>query len=148
LGSSLASQAFTSLDSLDFDSIHSFGNDFFNFVSMYTLNLLLAAALAAPLSAKPILQKRSFVHHVRRSHDHTHPAAGSNAVYHAFRKHGFDMTGMKQVSTGAPVVRAAQQAGTGSVTNQPANGAAEYVSPVSVGGQTLVLDFDTGSSDL
>jgi hypothetical protein len=115
---------------------------------MYTLNLLLAAALAAPLSAKPILQKRSFAHHVRRSHNHTQPATGSNAVFRAFRKYAFDLGDMQYVSTGAPVVRAAQQAGTGSVSNQPANGAAEYVSQVAVGGQTLVLDFDTGSSDL
>lgn len=117
---------------------------------MHALDLLLlTAALAGPVAGKPVLKKRSFTHHVRRSPQHSHPAVGGNAVFHSFRKYNFDMSGRKFVDTG--VVRAAAgtgTAGTGSVANQPANGAAEYVSPVTIGGQTLVLDFDTGSSDL
>jgi hypothetical protein len=110
---------------------------------MYALSLFIALA-----AASPIIQKRSFVHHVRRSAPPPHPAVGANAVFHAFRKHGFDLGDMKFVDTGAPVVRAAQQAGTGDVTNQPANNAAEYLSLVTIAGQPLSLDFDTGSSDL
>jgi aspergillopepsin I len=117
---------------------------------MHALDLLLlAAALAGPVAGKPVLKKRSFKHHVRRSHNHAHPAAGGNAVFHSFRKYNFDLGDKKFVDTG--VVRAAAATGsasTGSVANQPANNAAEYVSPVTIGGQTLVLDFDTGSSDL
>ncbi|KAL6863610.1 aspartic peptidase domain-containing protein [Trichoderma novae-zelandiae] len=36
----------------------------------------------------------------------------------------------------------------GSVTNTPEGNDVEFLSPVSIGGQTLNLDFDTGSSDL
>lgn len=37
---------------------------------------------------------------------------------------------------------------TGSVTNTPEGNDVEFLSPVTIGGQTLNLDFDTGSSDL
>ena len=36
----------------------------------------------------------------------------------------------------------------GSVTNTPTNNDAEFLSPIIVGGQTMMVDFDTGSSDL
>src|ERR1700761_8128407 len=39
-------------------------------------------------------------------------------------------------------------AADGSVTATPAQYDAEYLCPVTIGGQTLNLDFDTGSSDL
>lgn len=38
--------------------------------------------------------------------------------------------------------------GTGLVVTTPEQGDVEYLSPVSIGGQTLNLDFDSGSSDL
>lgn len=38
--------------------------------------------------------------------------------------------------------------GTGVVTATPEQGDIEYLSPVTIGGQTLNLDFDSGSSDL
>ncbi|KAJ9627812.1 hypothetical protein H2203_003030 [Taxawa tesnikishii (nom. ined.)] len=37
---------------------------------------------------------------------------------------------------------------TGEVSATPVDNAAEYISPVTIGGQQLNLDFDTGSSDL
>ncbi|CAJ2512565.1 Uu.00g055800.m01.CDS01 [Anthostomella pinea] len=39
-------------------------------------------------------------------------------------------------------------AGTGLVINTPEAGDVEYLSPVNIGGQTLNMDFDSGSSDL
>ncbi|KIH92646.1 aspergillopepsin I [Sporothrix brasiliensis 5110] len=45
-------------------------------------------------------------------------------------------------------VAAAVGSGVGIVTNTPTSGDVEYLSPVSIGGQTLNMDFDTGSSDL
>jgi hypothetical protein len=38
--------------------------------------------------------------------------------------------------------------GVGVVVNNPTSGDTEYLSPVTIGGQTLVMDFDSGSSDL
>ena len=37
---------------------------------------------------------------------------------------------------------------TGNVTNTPEDGDVEFLSPITVGGQEMVMDFDTGSSDL
>lgn len=39
-------------------------------------------------------------------------------------------------------------AGTGVVTATPEQGDVEYLSPISIGGQTMNMDFDSGSSDL
>lgn len=49
--------------------------------------------------------------------------------------------------TGTASVSAATN-GTGIVTATPEQGDVEYLAPISVGGQTMVMDFDTGSSDL
>ncbi len=38
--------------------------------------------------------------------------------------------------------------GSGMVTATPVDGDLEYLAPISIGGQTIVMDFDTGSSDL
>ena len=37
---------------------------------------------------------------------------------------------------------------TGNVTNTPEDGDVEFLAPITVGGQKMVMDFDTGSSDL
>lgn len=37
---------------------------------------------------------------------------------------------------------------TGNVVNKPVSGDLEFLSPISVGGQVMMMDFDTGSSDL
>lgn len=43
---------------------------------------------------------------------------------------------------------AANGTGTGIVTATPEQGDVEYLSPISIGGQTMNMDFDSGSSDL
>jgi len=48
----------------------------------------------------------------------------------------------------APVDVSNAAAADGSVTATPEQYDAEYLCPVTIGGQTLNLDFDTGSSDL
>lgn len=45
-------------------------------------------------------------------------------------------------------VKAAGPQSTGKVTATPVNGDVEYLSPISIGGQMIDFDFDTGSSDL
>lgn len=102
--------------------------------------LLIVSLLAADTIAAPHIQKRSFVHHVKRSINRRDPATGPNAMLKAYAKYGFSTVGRATNSTAA--------AGTGTVAAAPEPNNAEYLSPVNIGGQTVTLDFDTGSSDL
>lgn len=52
------------------------------------------------------------------------------------------------VSAAANTTTAAAAPGTGLVAATPEQGDVEYLAPVNIGGQTLNLDFDSGSSDL
>lgn len=51
-------------------------------------------------------------------------------------------------STGATTGATNSTAGSGVVTATPEQGDTEYLAPISIGGQTMVMDFDSGSSDL
>ncbi|MCJ1367510.1 hypothetical protein MMC16_006643 [Acarospora aff. strigata] len=113
--------------------------------SLVLATLWLTAALAAPApsgpEAGPEIKGRSFkVDRVRRS---DHKRNGPLALRRAFKKYGW--------SVPPSVAKAAAQAGGGQTGEVPAQGErndAEYLSPVNIGGQTLMLNFDTGSSDL
>ncbi|QDS73141.1 hypothetical protein FKW77_001759 [Venturia effusa] len=107
--------------------------------------LLTVSLLAADTIAAPHIQKRSFVHHVKRSINRRDPTVGPNAMLKAYAKYGFTTVGRANNSTAAP---AAAGEGGGTVGAIPEANAAEYLSPVNIGGQTVTLDFDTGSSDL
>jgi hypothetical protein len=111
--------------------------------------LLVLAAVFSETLATPTptrtLQKRSFKHVVRRAPiDKTHPMAGPDAMLKAYKKFGFNI----QSRQAAPAPPANGSASAGKVGAIPEPNAAEYLSPVTIGGQTLNLDFDTGSSDL
>jgi hypothetical protein len=116
--------------------------------TMHSLQqLIFLSALLANIvlgSPTPQLQKRSFTHVVRRRLPGNGPTAGLNAIQQAYRKYGFDLPS-DMVGASDKAVAGAQ---IGSVAANPEPNAAEYLSPVSIGGQTLNLDFDTGSSDL
>lgn len=107
---------------------------------LFIVSLLAASAIAAPAN----IQKRSFVHHVKRTINRRDPGVGPDAMLKAYRKFGFQLVGRAANTTAAP----AAGAGTGTVVAAPEPNAAEYLSPVNIGGQTVTLDFDTGSSDL
>ncbi|CAK7204686.1 hypothetical protein SEUCBS139899_007445 [Sporothrix eucalyptigena] len=61
---------------------------------------------------------------------------------------GTNTTGTTTATTTNTTVDATTGSGVGIVTNTPTSGDVEYLSPVTIGGQTLNMDFDTGSSDL
>jgi hypothetical protein len=119
--------------------------------------LLAAVVLAAPTVQVRGLKKRSF--QVPRSLNRAHPRGlnGYDAVKKvAFKynmknlKEGFISFTKSELISGAGGVNKAANAtnGTGTVAANPEQNAALFLSPVDVGGQTLNLDFDSGSSDL
>jgi len=67
----------------------------------------------------------------------------SSAVAGAAKATG---TGAASAATTGGVSAAAN--GTGIVTATPEQGDVEYLAPITIGGQTMVMDFDSGSSDL
>lgn len=117
-----------------------------SFQQLIFLTALFATVVfSSPTPTKP-LQKRSFTHVVRRKNHSNNPKAGINAMTQAYRKFGFDMPpAMASASISSKVVTGSE---SGQVAADPEPNAAEYLSPVIIGGQTLTMDFDTGSSDL
>ncbi|KAG9953633.1 aspartyl protease, partial [Aureobasidium melanogenum] len=103
------------------------------------------AAIAAVAVASPV-EPRASVGNVKFSvpqvaTGNTKVAAPAIALAKAIHK-----TGGTPPSVVQQAAAAAQQSGT--VTANSYNGDSEYLCPVSVGGTTLNLDFDTGSADL
>lgn len=129
------------------------------------VTLLAAVVLAAPApSSKRGLEKRSF--QVPRQLNTAHPGPnGPAALRKVFRKYNFKpreefmvkdgfISFSKQAEDKAKTNASAAPAGskgsnkTGTVAANPGENAALFLSPVTIGGQTLNLDFDSGSSDL
>ena len=110
---------------------------------LFCITLLVSAILAAPITR----QKRSFkIHRVRQAN---YVPNGPRALRNAFVPFGFDDISFLPTTSAAENVSAT--AGTdeeGDVSASPTQNDAEFLSPVSIGGQTLVMDFDTGSSDM
>ena len=82
---------------------------------------------------------------------------GAIALRKAYTKFGIEGYGFVpelDISTGlvpfSELAAASNSSGSGSgqVSASPSQNDAEFLSPVSVGGQTLVMDFDSGSSDM
>lgn len=95
-----------------------------------------ASALASVALAGPVPQtKRGITVNQKIPKPYQAPAV---QLLKAFQKY--------HVAVPADVQAAAD--GQGTVTATPENGDVEYLSPVEIGGQTLNLDFDTGSADL
>ncbi|KAJ5121647.1 Peptidase aspartic catalytic [Penicillium bovifimosum] len=116
-------------------------------------------ALAMPVVAPNRLQGRSFkVERVKRN---DHVAHGPTALRKAYRKFGIDTTTLNGVDvsdfqpfeTQHPAPKSAQAAAgksdqTGVVDATSVDGDVEFVSPVNIGGQTLDMNFDSGSADM
>lgn len=112
-----------------------------------------ALCAPAPTPTRPQRQNRSFK--VDRVFQGAQNVDGSSALNKAYRKHGIkaadsginlDLLGLDLGSTRSQ--DASQQEQTGEVRATSKQGDAMFVSPVTIGGQTIVMDFDTGSADL
>ena len=108
----------------------------------FTEHIAAASALFAVASTSPLVDKRlkvnkdfTITQSVRKPTIKSGPAAYAGV----FAKYG------KQAPA---AVRAAAANNDGSVTTTPTQFDSEYLTPVTIGGQQLTLDFDTGSSDL
>jgi hypothetical protein len=123
---------------------------------VFLLVTLAAIVLAAPTPGK--IQKRSFK--VPRNLNRNHPRGlnGPDAVRKVFGKYNFRLMDGFIANTKAPTPNTLEGLklaanngstnGSGTVAANPEDNAALFLSPVDIGGQTLNLDFDSGSSDL
>lgn len=109
---------------------------------LFSQNIAAASALVSIVSASPIVDKRLKINKdfiVRQSVVKPTIKSGPAALASAYAKYGKK----------APArVEAAAAANDGTVTTSPTEYDSEYLTPVTIGGQQLTLDFDTGSSDL
>lgn len=129
----------------------------------FLVALLVAVALAVPApSLKRGLQKRSFKVPRQLNKDHPTGPNGLAAMKKVFRKYNLQVKEDFVVKEGfialskqntnetkkpAPAGSKGKN-NTGVVAANPEQNAALFLSPVDIGGQTLNLDFDSGSSDL
>lgn len=99
-----------------------------------------ASALFSLISAVPVdLEKRGAAFRLDQTVQKPFILSGPSAMAKTYAKYGQAVPA---------VVAAAAANNDGTVTASPEEYDAEYLCPVTVGGTTLNLDFDTGSSDL
>jgi hypothetical protein len=118
--------------------------------SLLVSALLFAVALSAPTQSK----KRSFK--VPRIRQRDYVPDGTIALRKAYNKFGLNDFGtipeLDVSTTLIPFSELDASGGSGTDNGQvsatSSQNDAEFLSPVTVGGQTLVMDFDTGSSDM
>ncbi|KAL8635686.1 MAG: hypothetical protein Q9228_006851 [Teloschistes exilis] len=103
--------------------------------SLSVASAILAFTSATPVDKRVIRKDFTFVQSVPK----TKIPSGPAAVAKTFLKFG------KQPPAN---VEAAAAGNDGTVTTSPTQYDSQYLTPVTIGGQQLTLDFDTGSSDL
>lgn len=120
----------------------------YRFQPLVVVILLITAVVAAP--AQNLRRKRSFK--IPRIQQHNYVPDGTFALRKAYRKFGIGKLDTFPSTRFAPKLAAANNEGNstedGEVSASPIQNDAQFLSPVSVGGQTLVMNFDSGSSDM
>lgn len=125
--------------------------------TFFTLLLITTAVLGAPTAPKASLKRRSFeIPRVRRANYIPHGPAALRKAYGKFNitaAHlGLDALEFQAVkhhpSSTANAANSTAGNEDGSVAAVATSGDTEFVAAVTVGGQTMTMDFDTGSSDL
>lgn len=113
---------------------------------MQTFGSFLVAALAAGFaSGSPMPSKSGSFELKQTANPNFGSRNGPQAVANAYLKYGKAVP--QHIAVAAAKVKNAKRASGTAVANSD-KGDLEYLVDVSVGGQTLKLDFDTGSSDL
>lgn len=107
-------------------------------VASISIALLLTSTIGGVLAA-PTLFERGKTFSITAAHNGKFVRNGTAAMLKAYAKYGLH-------SLHPESVLGKRQ--DGSVTATPAAQDVEYICPVTIGGQTLNLDFDTGSADL
>lgn len=105
-----------------------------SFTAFLAITALAGTSLAKPIPAPEVPTRKGFT--INQSVPKPFQA-GPVVLQRAYRKYNRAVP--------EDVSRAAQD---GTVSATPEQFDSEYLSPVSIGGQTVNLDFDTGSADL
>ncbi len=121
-------------------------------ILLFVLALFLTAVLASPVHRQS-KQKRSFK--VPRIQQHNYRPNGKAAYRRALFKFGFSDISFVPNGEVATRIKAATDAQVnatdvedGETSASPTQNDAQFLSPVTVGGQQLVMNFDSGSSDM
>ncbi|KAK0736256.1 aspartic peptidase domain-containing protein [Apiosordaria backusii] len=131
-------------------------------MTLYLLGLALLGLLAplVPAAPSPRIQKRSFkVNRLRNENFQGHN--GPRQLLKAYRKYSLpipdgledaaEQETQRRLKRGIMLKSTnpnAKAANVGAVAATPELGDAEYLSPINIGGQTINVDFDSGSADL
>ena len=108
--------------------------------------LVLAVTILDASAAPAALEKRSF-RIDREQTGNVRIRNGVSEMARAYRKYGWAVP--KTMSAAAiNATNRATSSQTGSTEATAQEGDAEFLSPVTIGGQSLMMDFDTGSADL
>ena len=111
--------------------------------------LLVFLYLGAAVLAAPTKPSDAFFKVHRRRALSPRALSGPAALNKAYGKYGWAVTDRSGNTAQSKVSLAAgNRSESGTVKATPEEGDAEFLSPVKIGGQTLMMNFDTGSSDL
>ena len=114
---------------------------------MLPIATILALALAA--QAAPAERAASGSFSIPAVHNVNHVRNGTAAMLKAYKKFSLQPSAEQELSNAFwNELSLSRKRQDGSVTASPDPTDVEYLVPVTVGGQTLNLDFDTGSADL
>jgi len=112
-------------------------------------SLLTLLTLASSVLAAPYNHIGSSQFSVRAVPNKAHKKHGPKAMKHVMEKYGFELpSSLKAMDVSIHARRAKNVKVTGSVQNTPAPYDVEYICPVTIGSQTMNMNFDTGSADL
>ena len=114
---------------------------------MFPIATILALALAA--QAAPTERAASGSFSIPAVHNVNHVRNGTAAMLKAYKKFNLKPSAEQELSNAFwNELSLSRKRQDGSATASPDPDNVEYLVPVTVGGQTLNLDFDTGSADL